>query len=361
MIFQRAVQREFTQTAAAVFVVLFAILLTTQLIRLLGQAAGGRIASEAVAAILGFSTLKLLPVLLSLTLFISVLLSLSRAYRDSEMVIWFSAGVPLTAWIRPVLRFAMPVVLVIAVLAFFLSPWAQTKRSEYQVRMDKREDVARVTPGAFKESSQGDRVFFVESVTDAENNASDHVRNVFVSSMQQGRLGVMAAAQGHVEIAPNGDKFMVLSQGRRYEMVAGSREYRAMEFARYAIRVETAEAQGIEKTVKNLPTIELLRQPTQQNLAELQWRIGIPVSALLLTLMAIPLSYVNPRASRTNNLLLALLTFMIYSNLLAVSQNWVSRGELSFGVGVWLVHLAVCLIMAALFWKRMSVHPVLRR
>ena len=130
MIFQRAAQREFAQTAATVFVALFAIMLTTQLIRLLGQAAGGRIASEAVVAMLGFTALNYLPVLLSLTLFIAILLSLSRVYRDSEMAIWFSAGVPLTAWMRPVLRFALPLVLVIAVLALFLSPWAISQRSE---------------------------------------------------------------------------------------------------------------------------------------------------------------------------------------------------------------------------------------
>jgi len=102
MIFQRAALREFANTAIAVFVALFAILLTTQLIRLLAEAAGGKLASEAVVALLGFGALNYLPVLLSLTLFISVLMSLSRSYRDSEMVVWFSCGKSLTAWVRPV-------------------------------------------------------------------------------------------------------------------------------------------------------------------------------------------------------------------------------------------------------------------
>lgn len=358
MIFQRAAQREFAQTAAAVFVALFAILLTTQLIRLLGQAAGGGLASEAVAAMLGFAALNYLPVLLSLTLFVSILLAMSRVYRDSEMAIWFSSGVPLTAWIKPVLRFALPIILAIAALALFLSPWALTKRAEFQQRMDKRDDVARVSPGAFKESAQGDRVFFVESVSDGDG---DHVRNVFISSVQHGRLGVVAASQGHVEMADNGDKFMVLSQGRRYETTAGSTEYRVMEFDRYSIRVETAETQGIAKTAKHLTTVELLRQPTQLNRGELLWRIGVPVSALLLSLLAIPLSYVNPRAGRTNNLLLALMTFMIYSNLLSVSQAWVAQGRLAFGVGVWALHAMMGIVLAIFFWKRSSVFPVWRR
>lgn len=360
MIFQRAAQREFAQTAAAVFVALFAILLTTQLVRLLGQAAGGRIVSEAVIALLGFAALNYLPVLLSLTLFISVLLSLSRVYRDSEMAIWFSSGLPLTAWMRPVLRFALPVVLAIAVLALFLSPWALGKRAEYQKRMEQRDDVGRVSPGAFKESAHGDRVFFVESVAGVDGDRG-LVRNVFVSSMQHGRLGVVAAAQGHTEIAENGDRFVVLTQGRRYEATPGSAEYRIIEFDRYSIRTEPFETAGIEKTAKNLPTWDLLREPTPVNRGELLWRIGVPLSALTLALLAIPLSFVNPRAGRTNNLILALLTFMVYSNLLSVSQAWVAQGRLPFAIGVWAVHLLMFAALLLLFWKRLAVFSIWRR
>lgn len=359
MIFLRAAQREFAQTAAAVFVALFAIMLTTQLIRLLGQAAGGRIASEAVAALLGFSALNYLPVLLSLTLFIAILLSLSRVYRDSEMAIWFSAGVPLTAWMRPVLRFALPVVLLIAVLALFLSPWALTQRAEYQDRMDRRDDVARVSPGAFKESARGERVFFVESVTDADGQA-DRVKNIFINSMQHGRLGVMAAAQGHAEIAANGDKFIVLTNGRRYEGVAGTAEYRVMEFERYAMRIESHESREIDKSAKDMSTWDLLFDPSPASRGELLWRIGVPLSALTLALLAIPLSFVNPRAGRANNLIFALLTFMIYSNLLSISRAWVAQGRLPFEIGVWAVHVLMFIALLLLFWKRLAVFSLWR-
>lgn len=122
MIFKRSVQREFANTAAGVFVALFAILITTQLIRLLGQAAGGKLASEGVLALLGFGALNYMPVVLTLTVFVSILLTLSRSYRDSEMMVWFSSGLPLTAWVSPVLRFSLPIIFVIALLSLFLSP-----------------------------------------------------------------------------------------------------------------------------------------------------------------------------------------------------------------------------------------------
>ncbi len=351
MIFQRAALREFTYTAVAVFVALFAILLTTQLIRLLAQAAGGKLASEAVVALLGFGALSYLPVLLSLTLFVAVLLTLARSYRDSEMIVWFVSGLPLTAWIRPVLIFAIPLLALIAALSLFLSPWALGKSIEYRQKMDNRDDVARVAPGAFKESAAADRVFFVEEIAGEEGR----VKNVFISSLQHGRLGIMAAAQGSQVSEANGDRFLVLENGRRYEGRPGQADFRVMQFERYAVRVETREAQGISETPKSLPVWELLQDPTPPKLGELVWRLGIPLAALNLALLAIPLSFVNPRAGRTNNLIFALLAYMTYSNLISISQAWVAQGRLSFEIGVWLVHAVMLVLLLALFSRRLVV------
>ena len=148
MIFQRAARREFTHSAAGVFVALFAILLTTQLIRLLAEAAQGSVAPEAVVALLGFSALHYIPALLSLSAFIAILLALSRSYRDSEMVVWFSSGVSLLAWVRPVLVFTLPLVIAISGLSLFVSPWALSKSAEYRGALSSRKDAGQTTPGA---------------------------------------------------------------------------------------------------------------------------------------------------------------------------------------------------------------------
>ncbi len=356
-IFQRSLLREFGNLAVAVFATLFAITLTTQLIRYLGQAASGKLLSEAVLALLGFSALNYLPVLLSLTLFISVLMTISRSYRDSEMVIWFSAGLPLTAWVRPVLIFAAPLVFVIALLSLFLAPWANNQSEEYRRQLDSRDELSRIAPGVFRESANAERVFFVEGVA----GDSGKVQNVFVTSMQHGRLGVMVSRRGFTEAADNGDRFIVLADGRRYEGNPGEAEYRVMEFKRYAVRIETREAQSGQIPARALSTQTLLEEPHQGNLAELLWRIGLPLGALNLALLAIPLAFVNPRASRSTNLVFALLTYMVYSNLISVSQAWVSQGRISFHIGWWVVHVAMLLLLLALFYRRMSIRSAFRR
>jgi lipopolysaccharide export system permease protein len=351
MIFQRAARREFTHSAAGVFVALFAILLTTQLIRLLSEAAQGSVAPEAVVALLGFSAMNYIPALLSLSSFIAILLTLSRSYRDSEMVVWFSSGLSLAAWIRPVLVFTLPLMVVIAGLSLFVSPWALSQSAEYRGNLETRKDAGQASPGAFQESSSGEQVIFVEAVADDES----YVKNVFVSSVQNRRMGVTMAATGHQEIANNGDRFIVLENGRRYENEPGTLEFRILEYARYAIRLETREARGIELTPRNMPTLELMQNDQPGYRAELLWRIGVPISALVLVLLAIPLSFVNPRAGRSANMLLALFTYLVYNNLLTISQAWVASGKISFTVGVVAIHLFMLCLLPLLFYRRIAV------
>src|SRR6185503_4301430 len=351
MIFQRALLREFAGLAGAVFMALFAIAVTINLIRLLGRAAGGSIPTDAVVAFLGFFALGALPVLLSLTMFISVLLTMTRGWRDSEMVIWFGSGLSLTAWLRPVLLFALPQIAVIAALSLFISPWAAQMAAQYSQRLEARDDVSRITPGVFGETSNRQRVFFVESVSGIANQ----VQNVFLASTQQRRRGVSMSRGGHTETADNGDRFIVLEQGRRYEGAPGDAEYRVTEFDRYAARIETRESTTTSLSQKALTTWSLITQPTNVNLAELLWRIGVPIAALVLVLLAIPMSFVNPRAGRSANLLFALFTYIVYSNLLSVSQARVSQGRLEFGVGVWLVHAAMVALLVFMFARRMQL------
>src|SRR5258706_393425 len=160
-IFKRSLFREFTAIGLSVLTVLTTIFLIFQLVRLLGRVADGLQEPEAVIALLGFALLSYLPVVLSLSLFIAVLLTLSRSYRDSEMPVWFSSGLPLTAWVKPVLGFGLPVVAIIALLSLVLTPWALAQSVEYQRILRSRDDVSRLTPGNFMETRSANQLSFV--------------------------------------------------------------------------------------------------------------------------------------------------------------------------------------------------------
>lgn len=356
MIFRRALLREFAAAGIGTFLVLLAITVTTQLIRFLGYAARGNISSDAVLTFLGFASLRYLPILLSLTLFVSILMTLTRCFRDSEMVVWFTSGQGLHAWIRPVLIYATPLVLVIALLSMLLSPWAMGKMEEYRRQLESRDDVAAISPGVFKESRSAERVYFVEKL--AANLST--VANIFIHSKEHGEIATTVARRGYQETAANGDRYLVLENGRRYIGPPGSAEYRIIEFEKYSLRIESAEVKKALSSTQSRSTRELIADNSSVARAELVWRAGLPLSALVLCLIAIPLSHVNPRTGRSMNLMLAGLLYMMYSNMLSIFEAWIAQQKISAMLGLWSVHLGMLALAAILFYWRIAVDPLQR-
>jgi lipopolysaccharide export system permease protein len=360
MIFRRALQRELASAAGATFTVLFSIFVTWTLIAILGRAAGGKVASSDVLALIGFQVLNYLPTILILTSFISVLASVTRSYRDSEMVVWFASGVSLARWIRPVLTFGLPLVALVGALSLVVTPWAKMKSNEFIERFEKREDLKRVAPGQFRESTSSNRVFFVEGSSDG----STVVQNVFVNSTENGKSSIVVARQGQVESDGKGGQFLVLKNGRRYEGVPGQADFQTMEFERYSMRVATKVAAlgtDLQSDAMTTPALLLLNNPFTN--AELLYRISGPIMCFVLMMLAIPLGFVNPRAGSSANLILAVLIFFTYSNLTKLGENSVKLGKVSFAMGWWPLHLAVLLIAIGLFAWRLNVnhhyHPLM--
>ncbi|MEN3274611.1 MAG: lipopolysaccharide export system permease protein [Massilia sp.] len=359
MIFQRALHRELASAAGATFTVLFTVCVTWTLIAILGRAAGGRVASGDVLALIAFQSLNYLPTVLILTSFISVLVAVTRSYRDSEMVVWFASGQSLLAWIRPVLTFGIPVVLLVGALSLVVTPWAKMKSAEFIQRFEKREDLKRVAPGQFRESSSADRVFFVEGSA----NGSTVVQNVFVSSIQGEGNSVVVAREGVIEADGKGGQYLVLKNGRRYQGVPGQADFQAMEFERYSMRVATTvPVLGVDVPLDAQSTPMLLALDNRYTRSELLSRISSPIVCLVLILLAIPLGFVNPRAGSSANLILALLIFFTYNNLVKMVEASVKQQKVDFAMAWWPLHLLVLAIVVGLFAWRLNVnhhyHPL---
>jgi lipopolysaccharide export system permease protein len=352
MLFQRALWRELVINYVSVLMVLLTITTTTLFIRLLGDAAHGELEVNAVLIFLSFGVFSFLPLILSLTLFIAIIMAFSRAYRESEMVVWTTAGLGLTAWVRPVLMFAMPVVLLIGALNFAVIPWALSKKDDFRKYMDRRDELSVISPGMFTESKQTNGVFFVESL--AENGTQ--AKHVFIQSMNKQVLGITVAQTAVHRQLPDGERFLVLQHGRRYEGVPGQADYKISEFDEYWMQL-LPQTLTIHRDygANAQPTLALMRHPTSVNQAEFVWRSGFPLSALVLSLFAIPLSFVNPRAGRSFTLILALLIFVIYNNLLNIDEAWVAQGRIGFVLGLLGLHGVMILIMLGMFWQRMTM------
>jgi lipopolysaccharide export system permease protein len=353
MIFQRALRRELVSTAGAVFTVLFTITITMVLIKILGQAAGGKIASTDVVAMIGFAVLVYMPILLLVTGFFSVLAVLSRSYQDSEMVVWFSSGLSLSRWIRPILGFGLPIVLLTGLLSFFVTPWASRQNAEFRERFEKSEDVANIQPGKFHESASVDRIYSVEGIA----GDASKVKNVFVNTNQNGKTSVIVSKEGTVETDAKGDKYLVLSQGRRYDGVPSQSDFELMEFERYHVFLAHQTPSLVDnQSAELLTTQALLADMSPFNLSELMWRIALPMMSFTLLLLAIPLSFVNPRGGRSANLGIAVLLTITYLNMVKAIEAMVMQGRLPFMIAWWPIHLIVIIIIMFLFSWRVNMN-----
>lgn len=348
-IHERATIREMLVTASYALAGLAAIVVVTLIARIFGRAAIGDISTEAVLPFLGFGLFHMTPVLLSLSLFMGIFLTLNRLWRDSEMVVWLSSGLSYLGWLRPVLLLTLPVCLLIALFSMALLPWAAQKRVAYESYLSNRDDSSNLAPGLFIEAGNGKKVYFVE----ANEGLDNRVRNIFIRSEQHGRTGIVVAREGKHLTMANGDPFLVLENGRRYEGTPGMQDYRVIEFERYAFRLEPNIAQPRSDKARERPTLTLLNQPTPDNQAEWSWRLGYPISALILALIAIPLSFVNPRAGRSLNILFAILIYAIYNNLIGLSEGWIVHGSLTATRSMLLIHGSMAGLLLLLFWLRM--------
>ena len=236
--------------------VLLAILIAFQLMALIGRAATGGVMQEAVLALLGFSILNYLPVVLSLAAFVAVLLTLSRSYRDSEMSVWFASGLSLAAWVRPVLAFCLPLAALVGFLSLVLSPWAQQQSRDYQRILKNRDEMALISPGVFIESPGAERVFFV----DKTSIATATVNNVFVQYNQGSKFGVVVAEQGYPETAANGDRFLVLLKGRRYEGTPSALDFQIIDFEKQVLRIDRASLKSEAPATKGMSTLGLIAE-----------------------------------------------------------------------------------------------------
>lgn len=344
MLFHSALRKELARSFGGSFVVLITVVMTMILIRTLGQASKGSVDPQDIMLIMGYTVVGHLPTILTLSLFICIVGTLSRMYRDSEMVIWLTCGQGLWGFAKPVIRFAWPVLGLIAILAFVIWPWTNQQTQILKDRYENRGDLERVAPGQFQESSSGQRVFFVEKDTAKEKTG----KNVFIYSTEKNRESVTSARSGRVEVIDN-KPFLVLSTGQRMESRAANDQVRISEFKDYGIAIgEKYSLDQQPRVHKAMGTLELLGDSTREARAELAWRIGLALASLNLCFLAIALTSGNPRAGKSHHLLMAFFTFVVYYNFVNLSRGWVGAGSVSLGGITLMLHgLIFC---AALVW-----------
>lgn len=348
MLFRKRLVNEMIWVALGLFVVLLLIVLTTQIVRLLGEAAVGALASSAVWVVMGFAAVRYLPVLLSLMLFVSILAVMTRLWKDHEMVVWFACGRSVSDFIRPVLGFAVPVVLLIGSMSLFVSPWASQKNREFREAALAKQDMTQLSPGVFREAGSADRVYFVENFSGMAQAGN----NVFMQVRRGEKLSFILAERGGLYVDEQGDRWVWLNKAHAYEAVPGTLNYDLLQMESGRVRIDDPARPAVSPANQALPTQALLGSKIPEQQAELHWRLALPIASLILALAAIPLAFFNARGGRMMNILFAGVLAFLYYNCMNIAQSWLASGKIPGWVGMWPLHLLAAGLTVWLYWWR---------
>ncbi len=347
MLFHSSLRQDLVRSFGATLVVLVTIVMTMMLIRTLGQASRGSVNPSEVSLVLGYTVLGYLPPIVTMSVFIATVGTLSRVYRDCELAIWLTSGNGLLSFLRPLLRFSWPLLLLIFLLALLVWPWTHQQTQELKDRFEKRGDLERVAPGQFQESANGQRVFFIEKDVASDKQG----KNVFIASQDKDGRTVTTARNGQIKERED-DRFLMLSAGQRLDQSKDSDVLKLSEFKEYGTLINSQPLDALPFSAKATHSWALLQNPSRQNLAELAWRLGLGLAAFNLIIMALAMARINPRGARGGHMLLALFTFIVYYNLINLGQNWISSGRASFGGLMLGLHGGALLISLSLLLAR---------
>ncbi|MGY0194564.1 LPS export ABC transporter permease LptF [Leptothrix sp. BB-4] len=349
MLFDSTLRKELSRSFGGTLAVILTIVLTMMLIRTLGQAALGRVSPQDVVLLLGYTGLGHVPTILCLSLFVAIVSTLTRLYRDSEMAVWFASGVSLLRFLRPVLRFAAPVLAMVVVMLLVTWPWANRQAIELRARYEQRSDLSRVAPGQFQISGNGQRVFFI----DKQSPDASTGRNIFIVDQRPDHESVTSALAGRIEVPEDGTRQLVLRDGARTDLDLQGTTRTISRFESYRIRIEEKVVQ--QDATERPPargTLDLLMDPEPRARGELAWRLGMSLAGLNLAFLGVALAQGSARTGSGWTLMSALLGFIVYFNMVNLSQSWVGSGRLSLAGALLLVHGGMAAITATLFWWR---------
>ncbi len=358
-ILSRYIYGEAIRTIAAILVLLILAYTGSRFVQFLAESAAGKLASDLIAELVALKIVCSLVIMLPLCLYMGLFVALERLDRDRELGAMAGVGLGGDFLLGCALKLALGFAAGTALLAMVIAPWAEGRMYELQVRARTQADITGITPGRFKEFTDGNRVFYAEEL--AEDRSG--MRNVFLQTFEPSRQDVLTAGSAALEVDPrSGSRYVIFQDGQRYEGRADGRDYSITEYRRYAIRMDLGGMGPSAGPAAAAPMSVLWSSQDSRQLAELHWRIAMPVSAMLLAVLALALLRLTSRRHRYVGLLIATLIYFSYSNLLGIGRTLIKHETLPGYLGLWWVHLlALLLILGLLVWPRIGYWWLARR
>lgn len=334
-ILDRYLIKEVFKTFLGVSVVLVLIIFANNFVLSLEKIVSGYFKSDALFQLMGFELLEMTSFIIPPAFFFSILISLGRLYRDSEIIAMQTSGVgPMTLY-RAYLLAAVPVIILVSFLVLVSMPWAKYSLAQLEANQDRDNSTfASIEVGKFQELEKGETVFFAASGGDKDGE----LRDVFIQNRRNGQLGIISAKEAYQMIdQDSGQHYLVLKNGYRFRGQPGQKNFTTSRFYEYGIRIRQIEKKQASVGAKAMPSSEIWLSDNPKHRFEMQFRYSIPMAVLALTLLAVPLSRSMPRQGIYGRLLMAFIVYFSFMNVHKVAQKWMETGDTPIWLGMWWV------------------------
>lgn len=353
MLIFRYLAKEVFVTLVSLTTILLLIFMSNQFVRYLSRAASGKLPGMIIMKLMMLELPNLMGLLLPLGFYVAILIAYGRLYAESEMTVLQACGYGPSQLLKHSFIMASVISLVVAVIMIWASPVIATERAKLLRASGVQTLIQLIVPGRFHAQSGGKQIFYVESMSRDHSSAENIFLARQVIKNDKVQWNILWAEKAFAQNdAKNGENYVVLQQGQEYEGLPGEADYQVVEFDQYKARLPRPQV-VVKSDIRTATTASLLplNNEDRRKAAELQWRLSVSVMVLVLTLVAVPLSRVNPRSGKYATLLPAIILYIVYANFMFISRDWLAAGKTPFWLGMWWIHLVVALIGLLLIWR----------
>ena len=306
--------------------------------------------------LVGFNMLRDIPIILTLSLFLSIIITISQLYKNSEAVVMNSIGLgdrDFINLIKPIVFFTF---IVVFYLTIFAVPWAKQQKSYAEDETVNASEFSFITEGKFESFKNGEIVFYASESKTTDTVGEQNMEEIFIYALDKGKPVIVLASEAKKYTNAKSESiYLRLKNGIRYEGLPGNENINILNFEKYDLEIVSGDIQKSISSFSEIEeknTIDLLREGGVKANAEIQWRISQPISVLILSIFGVFLGKSSPRTGKGINLIVGVVLFMLYNNALLVAKSAIESGQLSSIIGMWGVHLLLLLILIIFYQFR---------
>jgi len=306
--------------------------------------------------LISFNMIRDVTLIITLSFFLAIILSISQLYKNSEAIVMNSMGLSDKHFIVFIQPTVLLTFIIITFLTIYAVPWAKQQKNIVEEETKNASEFSFITEGEFEEFKQGDIVFYASESKTLDTVGEQNMEEIFIYSFNEKKPMIVLASEARKYIDPRTNStYLRLKDGIRYQGIPSDENISILNFDLYDLEIVSGELQkslAIYTKIEGKSTVDLIKAGGSYANAELQWRLSQPITVLILSFFGIFLGKTSPRGGKGVNLLIGIIVFMLYNNGLLVAKRAIELGQINLLTGFLGVHLLVLMLLILLYQFR---------